>query len=153
LDWNNNYGDNADKCILFHCGPVPASLMQGPGRVTDHSILMTTLGQGCSYGCNQGRIAQFPFTFGGMMTQSGKLNLYLGEGRFTNDAIPDNFFGCAGVAEIQGLEDVMLALSRMGHRHHVALTKTIVLEPVREALGYYLGYNVVTVPNASPAFE
>ena len=23
LDWNNNYGDDDDKCILFHCGPVP----------------------------------------------------------------------------------------------------------------------------------
>ena len=23
LDWNNNYGDDEDKCILFHCGPVP----------------------------------------------------------------------------------------------------------------------------------
>ena len=23
LDWNNNYGDDDDKCILFHCGPTP----------------------------------------------------------------------------------------------------------------------------------
>ena len=23
LDWNNNWGDEEDKCILFHCGPVP----------------------------------------------------------------------------------------------------------------------------------
>ena len=21
MDWNNNYGDEDDKCILFHCGP------------------------------------------------------------------------------------------------------------------------------------
>jgi DNA-binding transcriptional LysR family regulator len=28
LDWNNNYADEEDKCILFHCGPVPADLMQ-----------------------------------------------------------------------------------------------------------------------------
>ena len=24
LDWNNNYGDEPDKCILFHCAPCPA---------------------------------------------------------------------------------------------------------------------------------
>ena len=23
LDWNNNYGSDPDKVILFHCGPVP----------------------------------------------------------------------------------------------------------------------------------
>jgi len=23
--WNNNYGEEDDKCILFHCGPVNAS--------------------------------------------------------------------------------------------------------------------------------
>jgi L-fucose isomerase-like protein len=32
LDWNNNYYDEDDKCILFHCGPMPASMMDGPGR-------------------------------------------------------------------------------------------------------------------------
>jgi L-fucose isomerase-like protein len=33
LDWNNNYADDDDKCILFHCGPVPASLMTGKGQI------------------------------------------------------------------------------------------------------------------------
>ena len=27
LDWNNNYAEEDDKCILFHCGPVPQSMM------------------------------------------------------------------------------------------------------------------------------
>ena len=27
LDWNNNYGDEENKVILFHCGPVAQSLM------------------------------------------------------------------------------------------------------------------------------
>ena len=31
LDWNNNYGEDEDKCILFHCGPVPAKLMVATG--------------------------------------------------------------------------------------------------------------------------
>ena len=33
LDWNNNYGDEEDKCILFHCGPVPQTLMTGKGKI------------------------------------------------------------------------------------------------------------------------
>jgi len=24
LDWNNNYGEDEERCILFHCGPVPS---------------------------------------------------------------------------------------------------------------------------------
>lgn len=23
LDWNNNYGDNPDKMVLFHCSKLP----------------------------------------------------------------------------------------------------------------------------------
>jgi len=32
LDWNNNYGDDPNKCILFHCGPVPQGLMTARDR-------------------------------------------------------------------------------------------------------------------------
>jgi L-fucose isomerase-like protein len=143
LDWNNNYGDDEDKCILFHCGPVPASLMTGEGRITDHGILGNVLGHECTYGCNVGRIAPGEFTFGDMITEDGEIVFYLGEGRFTEDRIPDDFFGCAGVAEIEGLQDVLLHIGEMGHRHHVAITPGLVQEPVREALEGYLDFEVV----------
>ena len=103
LDWNNNYDDEENKCILFHCGPVPRRMMTGKGEITDHSILMTALGPGRAYGCNAGRVAATPFTFGGLLTKAGKICAYLGEGDFTNDPIPAEFFGCAGVAEIPKL--------------------------------------------------
>jgi len=147
LDWNNNYGDEADKCILFHCGPVPTKLMVDAGRVDDDVILATTLGEGCSYGCNVGRIAPTEFTFGNLLTADGQLRFYLGEGRFTEDKVPDDFFGCAGVAEIPRLQDVLLHLGRTGHRHHVSITPNRVAAPVREALEHYLDH-VVTVPQA-----
>ena len=28
MDWNNNYQDDPDKCILFHCGCAPSSFMR-----------------------------------------------------------------------------------------------------------------------------
>ena len=31
VDWNNNYGDDPDKVILFHCGPIAQSLMEKKG--------------------------------------------------------------------------------------------------------------------------
>jgi L-fucose isomerase-like protein len=144
LDWNNNYGDEDDKCILFHCGPVPTTLMTDPGVVTDHAILATSKGWGYGYGCNVGRIAAGNFTFGNLLTDAGKVKVYLGQGKITGDPIPADFFGCAGVAEITGLQDVLLHLGQHGHRHHVAIAPGWVQEPVREAMEKYLGFEVTT---------
>jgi L-fucose isomerase-like protein len=142
LDWNNNYGDEDEKCILFHCGPIPPSLMEGQARVTDHAILMNSVGQGNGFGCNVGRIKPMDFTFGSLMTDSGLVRMYLGEGRFTSDPIPDNFFGVAGVAEIRNLQDVLLHIGNNGHRHHVSITPGNVQTPLQHALAHYLDFEV-----------
>jgi L-fucose isomerase-like protein len=142
MDWNNNYGDEDDKCILFHCGPAPASLMDGRGRITDHSILMNAVGEGRGYGCNVGRLRPGDFTFGSLMTDEGKVKVYLGEGQITRDPIPEDFFGVAGVAEIPRLQDVLHHVGSNGHRHHVSMTPGRVRAPMRQALGYYLDFAV-----------
>lgn len=144
LDWNNNYYDEDDKCILFHCGPMPASLMEGKGHVTDHSILMSSVGEGNGYGCNQGRIKPMDFTFSSLMTDEGRVKMYVGEGKFTTDPIPGNFFGVAGVAEIPNLQDVLLHIGVNGHRHHVSVTPGRVRKPLVEALQHYLEFDMTT---------
>jgi L-fucose isomerase-like protein len=145
LDWNNNYGDQENKCILFHCGPVPQQMMTTKGEITDHSILMSALGPGHAYGCNAGRIAAMPFTFGGLLTKAGKICVYLGEGQFTSDPIPAEFFGCAGVVEIPNLQDVLQTIGEQGHRHHVAVAPGQCAAPLREAMEKYLGFEVTPV--------
>jgi L-fucose isomerase-like protein len=148
LDWNNNYGDADDKCILFHCGPVPRALMADQGQITDHAILANSVGAGCGFGCHVGRIAPTDFTFGSMLTDEGQLKFYLGQGRITPDEIPADFFGCAGVAEIERLQDVLLHIGQYGYRHHVSLTPGQVQAPLGEALGHYLGLGV-TLPQGA----
>ena len=145
LDWNNNYGEEEDKCILFHCGPVPRAMMTGKGQIADHAILANAVGKGCGFGCNVGRIAPTPFTFGSLMTEDGELKFYLGEGRFTDDPIPHDFFGCGGVAEVKGLQEVLRTIGYLGHRHHTSATPGHVLEPVLHAFETYLGYDVTVV--------
>lgn len=142
LDWNNNYGEEEDKCILFHCGPVPAAMMEPGGRIVDHAILANSVGAGCGFGCNAGRIRTGAMSFGSMLTDAGKLRFYLGQGRFTSDPIPPDFFGCAGVAEIPRMQDMLLRIGREGHRHHVSVAAGSVVEPLREALAHYLGGDV-----------
>jgi L-fucose isomerase-like protein len=145
LDWNNNYGDEKEKCILFHCGPVPQTMMTEKGRVVDHAILENVVGKNQSYGCNVGRIAPTPMTFGNLITDEGKMKFYLGQGRITEDEIPENFFGCSGVAEIKDLQQVFLTIGSQGHRHHVAVTPGHHFDPIHEALDKYLGFDVTTV--------
>ena len=116
--------------------------MVGIGNVTDHDLLATTEGWGIGYGCNQGRIAPFEFTFSNLLTENGKLKWYLGKGKFTNDEIPPEFFGCAGVAEVEALQDVLLYILRSGHRHHVNITPGVYIDPIKEALEYYLKHDV-----------
>ncbi len=142
LDWNNNYGDAEDKCVLFHCGPVPGGMMTDKGHVVDDQLIATAVGENNSFGCVVGRIAPSDMTFGSLMTDSGKVRVLLGDGRFTEDPIPGNFFGAAGVAEINRLEDVLLHIGMNGFRHHVGVTAGKYVAPLQEALEKYLGYEV-----------
>ena len=95
LDWNNNYGDDEDKIILFHCGPVAQSLMAGKGTVTEHKMFAKN-DPGSGWGCNEGRIKPMPITISNCQTKDGKIVIYASEAKFTDDPIEDGFFGCGG---------------------------------------------------------
>jgi L-fucose isomerase-like protein len=142
LDWNNNYGEDPDKCILFHCGPVPQGLMAAKGQVIDHPMFAKAIGAGCGWGCNVGRIAATPMTFASSKTTDGKLRCYLGEGEFTSDEIEKGFFGCAGVARIDNLQDTLEYIGHQGYRHHVSVTAGHVAPAIKEAFTNYLGYEL-----------
>jgi L-fucose isomerase-like protein len=141
LDWNNNYGDNPDKCILFHCGPVPQSLMTTKGQVVDHPMFAKALGCGCGWGPNVGRIAASPMTYASAKTENGKLCVYTGQGEMTADPIAKEFFGCAGVAHIPRLQSKLRTIGRAGYRHHVSMTFGQYETPINEAFSTYLGYD------------
>lgn len=143
LDWNNNYGDENDKCILFHCGPVPQSLMKEKGQVVDHELLIPALGKGCSWGCNVGRIKAMQMTFCGMKTMNGKMQFYIGEGEITKDPIPGDFFGCAGVAKIDNLQEILQVIGNEGHRHHTVIAEGHIGDALKEALEKYVGAEVI----------
>ncbi len=145
LDWNNNHGADLDKCILFHCGPVPQSLMAGKGRIVEHPMFAKSFGAGCGWGCNSGRIAASPITFASSKTEKGELVFYLGEGRFTGDPIEEGYFGCAGVVEIPGLQHKLRAIGLGGFRHHVGTTSGTHAAALREAFTTYLGYGIAEI--------
>ncbi len=149
LDWNNNYGDDEDKVILFHCGPVAQSLMAGRGTVTEHKMFAKN-DPGSGWGTNEGRIAAFPMTYSNCQTKDGKLLVYAGEGEMTADAIEDGFFGCGGVAEIHNLQNKLLRLARGGFKHHTSVGVGHMKAVLTEAFTTYLGYDVVNIDRPGP---
>lgn len=141
LDWNNNYGTDEDKVILFHCGPVAQTLMTGKGTVTEHKMFAKQ-DPGSGWGSNEGRIRAFDMTFSNCRTEDGKLMIYVSEGCFTEDPIEEGFFGCAGVAQIPKLQDKLLRLAKGGFKHHTSVgvghRKAVLVEAFTTYLGYEL---------------
>ena len=144
LDWNNNYGEEEDKVILFHCGPVAQSLMAGKGTLTDHKMIAkATPNHG--WGSNEGRIGAFPMTFSNCKMEDGKIQIYFSEGEFTEDKIENTYFGCAGVAEIPMLEDKLNRLARNGFKHHTTVGIGHMKKVLDEAFRYYLNYDIIDI--------
>ncbi len=144
LDWNNNYGDDENKVILFHCGSTAQGLMKEKGTLTAHKMFeKTDCGSGC--GTNEGRIAAFPFTFSNCQTKDGKLLIYASEGRFTEDEIENGYFGCAGVAEIPDLQNKLIKLGYGGFKHHTTIGVGHMKKVLYEAITRYLHYDFIDI--------
>ncbi len=144
LDWNNNYGDDENKVILFHCGPVAQSLMTEKGTVREHKMFAKN-DPGSGWGCNEGRIGSFPTTISNCQTKDGKIVVYASEAEFTEDKIEDGFFGCGGVCMIPDLQNKLIRLARGGFKHHTSVGMGHMKEVLREAFTTYLGYEWVDI--------
>lgn len=144
LDWNNNYGDDEDKVVLFHCGPVAQSLMSGRGTVTEHKMF-NKVDPGSGWGTNEGRMDHFPMTYSNCKTEDGKLSIYVSEGELTDDPVEEGYFGCAGVAKIDKLQDKLIRLARGGFKHHTSVGKGHLKAVLEEAFTTYLGYDVIDI--------
>ncbi|MBW2621725.1 MAG: L-fucose/L-arabinose isomerase family protein [Deltaproteobacteria bacterium] len=138
VDWNNNYGDDPDKCVLFHCSNLPRSFFIEP-RMDFQEIIAGDVGKENTYGTCVGRIGGGPMTFARLSTDdiNGELVSYVGEGYFTDDELET--FGGYGVAEIPNLQDLMEFICTNGFEHHVAVNLSSVSELLHEAFTNYLG--------------
>lgn len=144
LDWNNNYGDDENKAILFHCGPVAQSLMDGKGTVTEHKMFAKG-DPGSGWGTNEGRIRAMDMTMSNGFTEDGKLKVYASEARFTGEPIEKAFFGCGGVAEIPDLQNKLIRLAKGGFKHHTTVGAGHMKAVLTEAFKTYLHYEVIDI--------
>ncbi len=71
--------------------------------------------------------------------------MYFSEGEFTDDVIENGYFGCAGVAKIDDLQNKLIRLARGGFKHHTTVANGMLKAVLEEAFKTYLGYDVVDI--------
>ncbi len=142
VDWNNNYNNERDKCLIFHCGNWAKSLAPD-AEIIQAEVLGTTLGKENSWGALQGRAPAGPLTFARIDTDDrrGVIHTYVGEGAFTNDPL-STISGTHAVVEVRGLQDLLRTLCRLGFAHHCAFSASQTASVLEEAFGQYLGWEV-----------
>jgi L-fucose isomerase-like protein len=141
VDWNNNYGRDPNKCVLFHCGNWAKSFIPD-AKIATAPILGSILGEQNTYGAMAGRTPAGPVTFARVSTDdaAGRIRAYVGEARFTDDPLAT--FGTRAVVEVPKLQSLMRYVCKQGFEHHAAMTAAHCAPIVREALETYLGWDV-----------
>ncbi|MGA2614430.1 MAG: L-fucose/L-arabinose isomerase family protein [Spirochaetia bacterium] len=141
-DWNNNYSDDPDKCVLFHCSNFPQEFFSNKGVMDYQEIIAGTVGREKTYGTIAGRLAPTDFTYCRVSTDdfAGRIRAYVGEGEITSD--PINTFGGYAVARIPRLQALLRHICSRGFEHHVAVNPSRVAAAVDEAFSRYLGWDV-----------
>lgn len=141
VDWNNNYADDPDKCVLFHCGNWAKSFLPDI-QISNAPILGTSVGVENTYGALDGRTPAMPLTYGRISTDDPKgiIKTYIGEGELTND--PLTTFGNRAVAQIPDLQGLMQYVCRHGFEHHVVMNASKTADILKEAFENYMGWEV-----------
>jgi L-fucose isomerase-like protein len=151
VDWNNNYGDDPDRAVIFHCSNLPKGVLVDANTaiapenipVMDfQEIIAGTVGKENTYGTIAGRVRADPFTYCRVSTDDrhGRMLAYVGEGEVTND--PLKTFGGYGVVHVPNFQKLLAYICENGFEHHAAINLSLNGAAVGEALGKYMGWGV-----------
>ncbi len=142
LDWNNNYGNAADKCVCTHCGNFPKDFIGQTPEISNLDVLGTTIGQEKCFGAVKGKVKAGDMTYFRLSTDdgAGTVRSYVGEGKFTDD--PFAMDGGIAVTEIPRLRELLRHVTRYGFEHHVAMVRGRYADIIEEAAVRYLGWPI-----------
>jgi len=149
VDWNNNYGDDPEKAVIFHCSNLPKDIFVEESQVSEdlpvmdyQEIIAGTVGKENTFGTVVGRVRTGPFTFCRVATDDfeGRITAYLGEGELTNDSLQT--FGGYGVIHVPKLQELLHYICENGFEHHIAVNLSQTASAVYEAMSKYLEWDV-----------
>jgi L-fucose isomerase-like protein len=141
VDWNNNYEDEPDKAVIFHCSNLPMAVF-AEASMDYHEIIATTMDKGQTYGTIVGRVRPGPMTYCRVSTDDrlGAVTAYVGEGRVLDE--PLTTFGGYGVVQVPDLQGLLRFICERGFEHHVAVNLSQTARAVYEAMIRYMGWRV-----------
>jgi len=141
VDWNNNYENDRDKCVVFHCSNMPKAFFDQI-KMDSHAILAGFVPRENTWGALLGQIKPGPATFLRISTDdlSGKVSAYAAEGHTTAD--PAKTWGGVGVVHVPRLPELLRYICCNGFEHHVSMNLSHVGSSIVDALQTYLGWSV-----------
>jgi L-fucose isomerase-like protein len=141
VDWNNNFGDDPDKCVIFHCSNLPKHFFED-FKMDFQEIIAGSVGKENTFGTVVGKLKSGPVTFCRISTDDlkGGMRAYVGEGETTDDR--PKSFGGYGVLKVPGLQNLLQYICKNGYEHHVAVNHSRYAAALAEAFGNYKGWDV-----------
>lgn len=149
VDWNNNFGDDPDKGVIFHCSNLPKDLfvdesisVKEAPKMDYQEIIAGTVGKENTFGTIVGRLKETPFTYCRVSTDdfNGRIAAYVGEGQITGDSLQT--FGGYGVVQVPRFQKLLAYICEHGFEHHVAVNPALVAGALEESFSKYLGWSV-----------
>ena len=141
VDWNNNYGEDPDKCVIFHCSNLPKHFFEEM-KMDFQEIIAGSVGKDNTFGTVVGQLKAGPLTYCRVSTDDlkGKMRAYTGEGEITPDKLRS--FGGYGVIHVPKLQDLLQHVCKNGYEHHVSVNRRHFGRAVYDALANYNGWEV-----------
>jgi len=147
VDWNNNYMDDPDRGVIFHCSNLPkdvfadTTISEADIPVMDYqAIIAGTVGKEKTYGTIVGRMRAEPFTYCRVSTDdlNGRILAYVGEGELTDE--PLTTFGGYGIVHLPSFQKLLRFICENGFEHHTAVNLSHTAPAVNEAFTKYLDW-------------
>ena len=141
VDWNNNYGDDPDKCVFFHCGNWAKAFLR-TSRLQPHQSWGRRWVRRIPTGHSRAAHHKVPSRSAEVSTddREGCIRAYVGQGQFTDD--PLETFGTRAVVHVPDLQKLMRFVCRNGFEHHAAMNASHCAGILAEAMDTYLGWEV-----------
>jgi L-fucose isomerase-like protein len=141
VDWNNNYGDDLDKAVIFHCSNLPKHFIED-ARMDFNDIISTVVGKEKSYGTVVGKVKAGAITYCRASTDDlhGHMRAYVGEGEVTSDSLKS--FGGYGVVRVPELQRLLQYVCTNGYEHHVCVNYGTYASAIADALRTYKDWEV-----------
>ena len=144
LDWNNNYGDDPDKAVCFHCSNLPKHFFEErhdglPGDHRRHGRASEN-----TFGTCVGQVKASPMSFARSppTIATGKIRGYVGEGEFTDDPLRPS--AAPAWSRSRSCRTCCATSARTASSITWRPTCRTVADAVHEATTTYLGWDVHT---------